>query len=286
MAQPARRWLLIAPDGKRHVLQNAYITIGRNEDRDIFLEDPRISRRHAILQFEGGTWYLSDTRSTNGTFVNGLMIGQRHILHPGDEITFGDTSLTFTAETLSAAIEAVHHLDTAPTLPATDTEPPGVVFSPVPEPVPGASPASSLPDRPTQPLQPVREPIDRSSQITGISPRILAILRELATGTSKKAMVRRLIRTGMSPNEAEQLVHHASNALPNYRRSPVGQRVLREHNRQRMLLGGLLFVMALAATILMYIMVEITWQHIFLWIAVLLGAVDFLVGFVRWAKLH
>ncbi len=44
--------------------------IGRSELNDISYENDAVSSRHATLYSRGGTWYLQDENSTNGTFVN------------------------------------------------------------------------------------------------------------------------------------------------------------------------------------------------------------------------
>ena len=43
--------------------------IGRDPLAAIVLDDPRVSRRHALLRPVGGTWVLEDSGSTNGTWV-------------------------------------------------------------------------------------------------------------------------------------------------------------------------------------------------------------------------
>lgn len=47
------------------------MVIGRDEDADIRIVGPRISREHLILRFEQGKWLAIDNGSVNGTFVNG-----------------------------------------------------------------------------------------------------------------------------------------------------------------------------------------------------------------------
>ena len=44
--------------------------IGRDSSADIPLDDQRVSWRHAVLRAENGTWILTDSGSTNGTFHN------------------------------------------------------------------------------------------------------------------------------------------------------------------------------------------------------------------------
>ena len=50
------------------------MVVGRDEDADIRIVDPRISRAHLILRFEQGKWLAIDNGSVNGTFVNGRRV--------------------------------------------------------------------------------------------------------------------------------------------------------------------------------------------------------------------
>jgi hypothetical protein len=70
------------------------ITIGRLSTNDIVLADSNVSRRHAELRQESGTWTLVDLGSTNGTLVNGKLAKQ-HALRDGDRISFGTKALLF-----------------------------------------------------------------------------------------------------------------------------------------------------------------------------------------------
>ncbi|MBX9693880.1 MAG: FHA domain-containing protein, partial [Cyanobacteria bacterium] len=57
-----------------------------------------ISRHHAwVLQMQGG-YYVEDLGSTNGTLVNGELLGERRQISPGDRITFGKTELIFVTD--------------------------------------------------------------------------------------------------------------------------------------------------------------------------------------------
>lgn len=64
------------------------LTIGREEDNDIQLNDERISRFHVKVQDDSGRVILTDLDSTNGTRVNGHPVRIR-ILRPGDLIMIG-----------------------------------------------------------------------------------------------------------------------------------------------------------------------------------------------------
>jgi pSer/pThr/pTyr-binding forkhead associated (FHA) protein len=70
-------------------------TIGRDSRQvTIPVGDTRLSRRHAAIEYiphEG--FYLSDLKSSNGSFVNGELVRQHKLLCDGDQIRLG--SLTF-----------------------------------------------------------------------------------------------------------------------------------------------------------------------------------------------
>jgi hypothetical protein len=70
------------------------VTIGREEDNDIQLNDDRVSRFHAKLQDDGGRVILTDLDSTNGTRVNGHAV-QIKVLQPGDLLTIGRCVLLY-----------------------------------------------------------------------------------------------------------------------------------------------------------------------------------------------
>ena len=55
--------------------ENSKLTIGRNPDCDIFLDDPTVSRFHATIEKNGEDQFeLIDLNSTNGTYFNGKKI--------------------------------------------------------------------------------------------------------------------------------------------------------------------------------------------------------------------
>jgi hypothetical protein len=71
-------------------------TIGRNEESEVFLVDPSVSRSHARLEIEGTALVVRDLGSTNGTFVNGERVYEA-VLEVGDVISVGSTSLVVEA---------------------------------------------------------------------------------------------------------------------------------------------------------------------------------------------
>jgi hypothetical protein len=70
------------------------VTIGREDDNAIRLNDERVSRFHAKIQEDGQRIILTDLDSTNGTRVNGHPV-QLRILQPGDQISIGRCLLLF-----------------------------------------------------------------------------------------------------------------------------------------------------------------------------------------------
>lgn len=75
-------------------LESATISIGRAEANDIHVEDRQLSRFHARVAFENGTWALTDLSSKNGTTVNGKAV-DRVVLQHGDLAQLGETVLVF-----------------------------------------------------------------------------------------------------------------------------------------------------------------------------------------------
>lgn len=64
------------------------ITIGREEENLVQLNDERVSRFHAKIQSQGDTLILTDLQSTNGTRVNGHFTRMREI-QIGDQLALG-----------------------------------------------------------------------------------------------------------------------------------------------------------------------------------------------------
>lgn len=65
------------------------LQIGRDPINQIPIEDPLASRVHATVWEEGGTLFIRDEKSSNGTFVNGKRIQQTR-LRPRDQIQIGN----------------------------------------------------------------------------------------------------------------------------------------------------------------------------------------------------
>jgi ABC transport system ATP-binding/permease protein len=74
------------------------ITIGR-DGCDITLDNPQVSRQHAVIERADGRHVLRDIGAANGTFVNGQRISQ-HTLAPGDVIQIGAFKLVYDGDSL------------------------------------------------------------------------------------------------------------------------------------------------------------------------------------------
>ena len=70
------------------------LTIGREEDNQIRLNDERVSRFHAKIQEDDGRIILTDLESTNGTRVNGHPVKMR-VLQVGDQVLIGRCLLLY-----------------------------------------------------------------------------------------------------------------------------------------------------------------------------------------------
>jgi pSer/pThr/pTyr-binding forkhead associated (FHA) protein len=78
--------------GSEHPVEGS-LTLGREQDADLVLDDTGISRRHAAVQIEDGDATVRDLGSSNGTFVNGERVEGPRRLGEGDQIQLGDTVL-------------------------------------------------------------------------------------------------------------------------------------------------------------------------------------------------
>jgi hypothetical protein len=80
--------------GETFLVHDGRMTIGRNPDADIFLDDVTVSRHHALVERTGSEVVIIDQDSLNGTFVNRRR-NERATLRDGDEIQIGKYKLTF-----------------------------------------------------------------------------------------------------------------------------------------------------------------------------------------------
>ena len=92
----------------RHKLTPEITTLGRSADCTIPIKDRFLSRRHAEISFQRGSWILRDCGSANGTMLNGVRVEQDIELRPGDRIALGDTEIVFQLDSGHLSVEDSH----------------------------------------------------------------------------------------------------------------------------------------------------------------------------------
>lgn len=91
---PPEAWLESA-DGRTWPLETN-CPIGRSPSNAIVLNDPKVSRRHAVVHRQDvDEFWLVDLGSGNGSYINGRRISLPARLAPNDAIGLGDTVLRF-----------------------------------------------------------------------------------------------------------------------------------------------------------------------------------------------
>ncbi|HSA34138.1 MAG TPA: FHA domain-containing protein, partial [bacterium] len=125
-AEEGNRFFFVFTEGKYKggefsVSRDAQIIIGRDISCDVAIIDAKVSRKHARIWSNNGNTHIEDSNSTNGSVLNGkpLKAGEPVRLSPGDEITIGESTFTFTGtKGTDAKAEAKK-----PAAPATPAQP-------------------------------------------------------------------------------------------------------------------------------------------------------------------
>ena len=86
-------------DGTRQEfpLAAAIMVVGRDEDADIRVDEPLVSRAHARIERRGSSFVVIDLGSTNLTRVNEEVVAERE-LHHGDQLRFARARCVFLAD--------------------------------------------------------------------------------------------------------------------------------------------------------------------------------------------
>ncbi len=74
------------------------LSVGRQPDCDLILEDPSVSKKHAVLRWDAAAnrCTVQDLGSTNGTFLNAsIRLKKETILKNGDILSFGEVQYWF-----------------------------------------------------------------------------------------------------------------------------------------------------------------------------------------------
>lgn len=93
------------------------ITVGRTATNDLVVDAPTVSKVHCAFTNDAGRWTLTDSGSSNGTFLDGarLPAHERRTLLDGVEVGFGEVRTVFVlAETLGALLAPLSARDRTP----------------------------------------------------------------------------------------------------------------------------------------------------------------------------
>ena len=90
--------VLDGAEGGRQIRIAGQLTLGRGDDAGLLIDDPEISRVHAVIGLTADGLEIRDLGSLNGTLVNGERISRPTLLAPGDVVKLGATDI----EVLSA----------------------------------------------------------------------------------------------------------------------------------------------------------------------------------------
>lgn len=205
---PSQSYQLVMRSGpnpqKIYDLSLATLTIGRDLTNDIVINDSEVSRKHARLTAQAGSFLLEDLGSTNGTFVNGQRLIGPHLLRPGELILVGE-NVSFSFEELAFDPDAT--VVAAVSLPPYQVPPAGRepyvsppaqssdVYAAPPEPLPSPRPsyippgstpapepvphyyAGQIPESPQEPLPPAAQPRkSRAGWIIGLLSCLIIVL--------------------------------------------------------------------------------------------------------------
>ena len=78
-------------------LDETRTSVGRDATNRLCLASMWVSRRHCLIERQGGRVTISDLGSHNGTFVNGVPVKERVLAH-GDQVRVGDSVFLFLLE--------------------------------------------------------------------------------------------------------------------------------------------------------------------------------------------
>ncbi len=92
--------------GKRYILDQKEMTVGRAPTVDIVVNEQSVSRTHAQCLLQGEEVYVADLGSSNGTYINDKKLAGKQALRDGDIIRIGNIVFKFFA---SGNVENVFH---------------------------------------------------------------------------------------------------------------------------------------------------------------------------------
>ena len=98
---PRREFELVVTDGewmgRRVVLSDAPVILGRSAEADLQIRDLTVSRHHCVIWRADGRCWVRDLGSVNHTRVNNRLVSVAELFE-GDVVIVGGTALTLASE--------------------------------------------------------------------------------------------------------------------------------------------------------------------------------------------
>jgi DNA-binding SARP family transcriptional activator len=94
---------LLGPDGQAYPVHDG-LSLGRAPSSTIVIDDPRVSRSHAVIRATATGFVLADLRSTNGTYVDGALLIEPRALRDGDTIRVSTRDFVFHQEEATSLV--------------------------------------------------------------------------------------------------------------------------------------------------------------------------------------
>ena len=91
-------------EGARFPVPTDGLSIGRDPDCNVILDDANVSRYHARLVFHNAAIWVQDVGSRNGVFLNEKRVVRHKQLSPGDELVIGEHIFTLELELPEATV--------------------------------------------------------------------------------------------------------------------------------------------------------------------------------------
>ncbi len=85
-------------EGARFPVPSDGLSMGRDPDCTVVLDDANVSRYHARLVFHNAAIWVQDVGSRNGVFLNEKRVVRHKQLSPGDELVIGEHAFTLELE--------------------------------------------------------------------------------------------------------------------------------------------------------------------------------------------
>ena len=169
------------PLSGHELVVESQVVLGRG-DADIVIDDPEISRRHALMNARDGAIEIEDLDSLNGTWVNEQRIESSVRLATGDVIRLGQTTMEVKAPPRPAVTE----------------------YEPQPVVEPEARRPRSSPRRRSSGPPSSRSGLDAARSATRRSPVRLASARTAASSSAPSGQARHLPRSPLASTRSRR----------------------------------------------------------------------------------